>query len=218
FVCAIFEKQTVPVNLRSYTSKHTARAVEKAKIWQAGRATSAAPVFFEPLKMGDMDSTFADGGLRNNNPVEELKKEARRIWLNPSQFPFGILLSIGTGRQIPKDLGSGIRPLIDALLTIATDSEAIARRFQENNYEELVNSKRYFRFNAIGLENVSLEEWEKHATIEAATERYLIDERAVREELNNCVRALQGKHNSFESDQGKLILHKIRSHRRETRN
>lgn len=193
----------MPVNLRSYTSKHTARAVQKARIWQAGRATSAAPVFFEPLKMGDMDSTFADGGLRNNNPIEELKKEARRIWPNASQFPFGVLLSIGTGRQIPKDLGSGIHPLIDALSKIATDSEGIARRFQDNNYEELVKRKLYFRFNAVGLENVSMEEWEKRSTIEAATERYLSDERPVREALNDCVRAIEGKQNSFEPDQGK---------------
>ena len=111
--------------------------------------------------MGDLDSTFADGGLRNNNPIEELKKEARRIWPNDSIFPFGVLLSIGTGRQIPKDLGSGIRPLVDALSRIAADSEATARRFVDSNDEDLVKRKRYFRFNAVGLENVSLEEWKK---------------------------------------------------------
>ena len=152
--------------------------------------------------MGDLDSTFADGGLRNNNPIEELKKEARRIWPDDLQFPFGVLLSIGTGRQISKDLGSGIRPLVDALSRIATDSEATARRFADNNHEELVKKKRYFRFNAVGLENVSLEEWKKRPVIEAATERYC-NERPVQEALEDCVRAVHWKFHNPEPGQGK---------------
>jgi patatin-like phospholipase/acyl hydrolase len=58
------------VHLRSY--KTTPKMQEEYpgfKIWEAARATSAAPTYFERLKVGDDE--FIDGGMGYNNPVLE---------------------------------------------------------------------------------------------------------------------------------------------------
>jgi patatin-like phospholipase/acyl hydrolase len=37
------------------------------KLWEAARATSAAPLYFAPMKI--KDQSFVDGGLQANNPL-----------------------------------------------------------------------------------------------------------------------------------------------------
>ena len=176
---------------RSYSSKHAARAARNAKIWEAGRATSAAPVFFAPIQIGDLGSTFADGGLRNNNPIQELKIEARQIWPDESTHPWGVFVSIGTGEQTPKDLEPGIKPLIEALFSIATDARMKVFEFVENN-PELVKAGRLFRFNVpLGMDDIGMERWQEKAAIESATERYLTEDPAVKESLEQCITRLR---------------------------
>lgn len=65
-------------------------------IWEACRATSAMPSYFEPIDIGDkgVQETFVDGGLGYNNPVEQVVEEARLL------FPgrkVACVVSIGTG-------------------------------------------------------------------------------------------------------------------------
>jgi len=82
------------------------------KIWEAARATSAAPTFFLPIeiKLGlqnEEDScendegerattmmTFGDGGTTANNPSFEALVEYQSIW---PWRPLGCLVSLGTG-------------------------------------------------------------------------------------------------------------------------
>lgn len=58
-----------PVFLRSYTSDSDPPDpnIANIKIWQAARATSAAPGYFKPMKIGEIE--LVDGGLLANNPV-----------------------------------------------------------------------------------------------------------------------------------------------------
>ena len=56
-----------PVYIRSYTNKFEQSLLPDIKIWEAARATSAAPTYFEPMKIGDY--TLVDGGLEANNPL-----------------------------------------------------------------------------------------------------------------------------------------------------
>lgn len=56
-----------PIYLRSYTPKQSQNAVPDIKIWEAARATSAAPTYFERIKVGGYE--LIDGGLEANNPV-----------------------------------------------------------------------------------------------------------------------------------------------------
>ncbi|WKT53808.1 MFS transporter superfamily [Fusarium oxysporum f. sp. vasinfectum] len=64
------------------------------KVWEAARATSAAPVMFTPHTIPGV-GTFQDGGLWQNNPLAVALSEAREIW--PSANVPDVALSIGTG-------------------------------------------------------------------------------------------------------------------------
>jgi predicted acylesterase/phospholipase RssA len=84
-----------PTLFRSYQCKgHNS---SNCTIWQAGRATSAAPTFFKPIKIETPSpgGTFVDGGLLHNNPSELALLEAEKIWPRTKKF---CLVSLGTGR------------------------------------------------------------------------------------------------------------------------
>jgi hypothetical protein len=52
----------------------------EGKIWEAARATSAAPTFFSPVQVAGIK--YGDGGTGWNNPTREAIYEARIIWPN----------------------------------------------------------------------------------------------------------------------------------------
>ena len=56
-----------PVFLRSYTNPLDPSLIPNIKLWEAARATSAAPYYFEPIKVGKYE--LVDGGLGANNPL-----------------------------------------------------------------------------------------------------------------------------------------------------
>ncbi len=61
-------------------------------IWEALRATSAAPSYFPPLNHKNL--RFVDGGVTANNPAEIALQEAKRLWPNNE---VKLLVSLGTG-------------------------------------------------------------------------------------------------------------------------
>jgi len=74
-------------------------------IWEAARATTAAPTFFKGIDIGGPGSKerFIDGGVGRNNPIMQVFEEAELV------FPNGHVacaISIGTGQAkttaIPK--------------------------------------------------------------------------------------------------------------------
>jgi hypothetical protein len=85
-----------PIFFRSYDVRGHGLA-NTCPIWQAARATSAAPTFFKPMLVDDPPPAvpYVDGGLRYNNPSQLAVEEVRRIW--PGRTPT-CLVSIGTGR------------------------------------------------------------------------------------------------------------------------
>jgi len=86
-----------PTIFRSYTVEGVSKS--KCTIWEAARATSAAPSFFKPMtiKNPPPDITYVDGGLGYNNSAQLAKVEAQRIWKSKNQKV--CLVSIGTGQQ-----------------------------------------------------------------------------------------------------------------------
>ncbi|CZR42619.1 uncharacterized protein FPRO_09922 [Fusarium proliferatum ET1] len=70
------------------------------KIWEAARATSAAPTFFQPFVHPETKRTYIDGALMHNNPVSLAYSEVEKIW--PGSLPPDIILSIGTGMVVDK--------------------------------------------------------------------------------------------------------------------
>lgn len=62
-----------PAIFRSYARPNELSEFPQIKVWEAGRATSAAPSYFKPLRIQDpqtgVETTFMDGGLQANNPI-----------------------------------------------------------------------------------------------------------------------------------------------------
>jgi hypothetical protein len=174
FVCATSEKLGKHVRFRSYESSWN--DIDDCPIWQACRATSAAPTFFPPMVIGKPPSAYVDGGLGYNNPIRLLLDEARHIW--PRAREIGCIVSIGTGVLTSKDIGKTIKPLFESLEAMATDTERVAREFREDmKHKYGVEQKVYFRFNVQhGLEQVGLEEWKEMDRTKVATQDYAIEE------------------------------------------
>ncbi|KAL9653872.1 hypothetical protein ABK040_012932 [Willaertia magna] len=74
-----------------YSGTENGRGV---KIVQALRATTAAPIYFEPIYIGN--DYFYDGGLVANNPTFIALNEAFKIYSGHNRFLF---VSLGTGKK-----------------------------------------------------------------------------------------------------------------------
>lgn len=82
-----------------FRSYHCERfSADQCCIWEAGRATTAAPSFFKAIFISKPipGSWFLDGGMGHNNPSELALGEARRLFPTVRRF---CLVSVGTGRQ-----------------------------------------------------------------------------------------------------------------------
>jgi predicted acylesterase/phospholipase RssA len=166
-------------------------------IWEAARATSAAPRFFKRIYIGDpgLQEEFIDGGIGCNNPVPYLIEEAGKEF-GPERT-VSCIVSIGTGkpkvtavkapglfqRVIPLEL---IKVLADMATDTETEASAMKVRFQKcpGLYHRL-NIER-------GLEEASLEEWERLGEVKSHTMAYLSDD-AVSRGIDAIVLALVGK-------------------------
>jgi predicted acylesterase/phospholipase RssA len=84
-----------PVILRSYDIPGIdSERASTCKIWEAGRATSAAPTFFKPIILDGQ--SFSDGATIANNPTHIAIMEASKIW---RPVDIDCILSLGTGRE-----------------------------------------------------------------------------------------------------------------------
>lgn len=68
------------------------------KIWEAARATSAAPTYFPRIEIGPLNrkQAFIDAGVGCNNPTNEVIQECELIY--GSDAKVACIVSIGTGR------------------------------------------------------------------------------------------------------------------------
>jgi len=166
-----------PRRFRSYKVRENPEI--NCTIWEAARATTAAPTFFKRISIaepGQIAEDFLDAGIKCNNPVEEVIEEARLVFKDDR--PVGCILSLGTGHPgtvglSKPDAFQKILPLdlITVLKKIATSCEETANRLTQRFLE---CPDIYFRFNVThGAGLVSLEEWEKMGEIKGHTEAYL---------------------------------------------
>jgi predicted acylesterase/phospholipase RssA len=178
FVCAMpANNLEYPRQFRTYSVRENDSA--NCEIWEAARATSAAPTFFKRIAISDgsgVKEEFIDGGLGCNNPTKQVLEEAGTVF--GSHRKVGCLVSIGTGH--PGTIGLA-RPdsfqkvlptkLIGVVKRIATDCQNTANELSTRfkDYENF-----YFRFNVEhGAEGISLEEWEKMGELTEHTKAYL---------------------------------------------
>ncbi|KAI9890774.1 MAG: hypothetical protein M1814_003705 [Vezdaea aestivalis] len=187
---------------RSYRDLSAEQYVD-VTIWQAARATSAAPTFFKSLKIGPANAqeSFLDGGLGSNNPTEIMMNEAYKAFDGTRDI--ACIVSIGTGLKgignlKDPDLVQKAIPLelIKAMVKTVTDCEAVAKQvagwFREKPGV-------YFRFNVEqGLEDIRLEDAKELGNLKTKTIRYIQQERTANSILevtsllcNPTVRALR---------------------------
>lgn len=181
--------------LRSYNG-YSAGDYTEATIWQAARATSAAPTFFKPLMMGPpgMEEKFVDGAVGYNNPTRELLNEAARIFA--PEHPVACIISVGTGlkhltkKKVPGFLQSNIPvDAIKAMITMATDCEQTAESMRQH-FAYIPDL--YFRFNVIhGIGTIGLDEWKQVPYIIRETKEYSSSP-GVNEQLSRAAWALWG--------------------------
>ncbi|KAL8968226.1 MAG: hypothetical protein Q9183_002563 [Haloplaca sp. 2 TL-2023] len=69
---------------------------KELNVWEAARATSAAPTYFKSFKSHRNNQGYLDGALYHNNPVRVADLERRLIWPDTEDSPPDLLLSIGT--------------------------------------------------------------------------------------------------------------------------
>jgi patatin-like phospholipase/acyl hydrolase len=173
----------IPVLFRTYDSPHEPAAA--CTIWEAARATSAAPTFFKRIEIGTapLAEAFIDGGLGRNNPTGILLEEAKILF--PTQR-VACVVSIGTGDMNPAaiprpSMMQRVIPteVIHAIADIATDCEAtnqdMLKRFADTRGV-------YFRFNVQqGMQNIKLGEWDRVAEVSAHTRQYMQQEDVVQQ-------------------------------------
>ncbi|KAJ7808425.1 hypothetical protein B0H14DRAFT_3762178 [Mycena olivaceomarginata] len=165
-------------------------------IWQAGRATSAAPTFFKQVKIGrpGMEEAFLDGGMGHNNPTTALLLEAKVLFPDKQ---IACIVSLGTGQphtiNVPKPFPlNRLIPLdvIKAIQKIATDCE---KEHQSLSHRFDGVDKLYFRFNVEqGMQDIQLNQWEKLGDVVANTRQYMQSQPVVNQ-LADAVKSLSEK-------------------------
>ncbi|KAH0562548.1 hypothetical protein GP486_002769 [Trichoglossum hirsutum] len=170
--------------LRSYENNLPETLYDDCKIWEACRATSAAPTFFDPVKIGPYDQEFVDGGLLYNNPIQLVHREAVATWHN--RVDGAVFISIGTGSAPSGAFEGNLKIIIEAMKEIVTQTERISTEFAESHPELLLRNC-FFRFQVFhGLETVGLEEYKEKAKIADATQSYL-DIWETKKKVEDCV-------------------------------
>lgn len=156
------------------------------------RATSAAPGFFDAIRVGPNGDVLMDGGAGCNNPIREVFHSAMKIWQNDGiafKNMIGCIVSIGTGIREDLPFGPDLFGIAKTLQHMATETETTAALFEREN-EDLLQYGKYARFNVPqGLGDIRLHEYTKTAEISRVTRKYL-EKRDVQKNLNNCVETL----------------------------
>lgn len=198
FVCAVGTTDVThaagPTLFRSYD---VAKNKEyNCTIWEAARATSAAPTFFKRIKIGPHGSgiDYVDAGIGCNNPVKEVIAEAARVF--GEDAPIAVIVSIGTGQSgsvglAKPDAFQKWLPtnLVNVLKEIATDSGRVAEEM-ERKYKQVPGL--YNRLDVDrGLQSVSLDEWKRLGDVRAFTKNYMRLE-AIDKGLESVVGVLKG--------------------------
>lgn len=149
----------------------------KAEIWQAIRASSAAPGYFQEYKFGS--SILLDGGMLVNNCTGVAHTEANLLWPNE---PIQCVVSVGSGKFRTNDVlkanATSLREKASGLVYSATDTETIHMILQNL-------TKNYYRFNPQLSENILISENRRMKLDQLKTEakQYMISNEMMLAEL-----------------------------------
>ena len=142
-------------------------------IWQVARATSAAPTYFKPVEIDNIE--YLDGGFGANNPCLEMYYEVRKM-NNNAQKSAKFILSVGTGRNKSDSRfkGGGLSRYWNYIIFArkwASESESTHEEMTKKR-DDLQESDRfdYYRLNVeSGLNLMKLDEWRSRGWIRIKT-------------------------------------------------
>ena len=191
FVCATRAQTVHPVLLRSYQTYSASEANHDCLVWEAARATSAAPLFFEPTTFRSSGATFVDGAIEYNNPIARVMREAEDIYNEPE---YGCIVSIGTGRVDPKGFDvKGLKghDVLQTCVEVSMSASKEAEKFaSEKRGKQLLRERKYFRFDVEQQRHtIQLDDSKKLDDIDADAEAYL-SRTDKAEDLVRCARNL----------------------------
>lgn len=185
FVVALKREDRSAVLLRSYTAPSENDAeFNDCKIWQAARATSAAPFYFPTAKIGE--TRFWDGGLAHNNPIQRVWDEGGRLFPDNQT---ACIVSLGTGCQTrrPKKTFLPIIGKGKSIMKNLTEVERVNDEFEEGM---ITKNKPFYRFNpSTGEDEIGLAEYKRLGDLETYTKTYLEDPDE-KQKIHECARRL----------------------------
>ncbi|XP_067292746.1 calcium-independent phospholipase A2-gamma isoform X2 [Pseudorasbora parva] len=143
----VFRNYTLPLGLRSHY-----RGGCRHRLWEALRASSAAPGYFREFALGD--DLHQDGGMLVNNPTALAIHECQCLWPG---VPLQCVVSLGTGR-FQSSSGSStaytsLKTKLSNVISSATSTEEV-----HTMLDALLPPHTYFRFNPSLSEDVCLDE------------------------------------------------------------
>jgi predicted acylesterase/phospholipase RssA len=163
-------------------------AYDGCPIWQACRATSAATTLFDPVTIGPLNQTFADGAIAYNNPVRLVYREAQQLW--PNRMNDALLVTIGTGAAPGPSLEGNLWKMIETMKKIVTETEKTNNDFF-HDHSDMLDADRLYRFNVLHrLSDIGLEEYKEIRKVAEATQSYLNDGE-LRSRYRRCLTELQ---------------------------
>ncbi|XP_073476009.1 calcium-independent phospholipase A2-gamma [Aquarana catesbeiana] len=160
-------------------------------LWQAIRASSAAPGYFQEYVLGN--DLHQDGGLLINNPCALALHECKCLW---PDVQFQCVISLGTGRYEGMGKSTATHTSLKAKLTnvisSATDTEEVHRML-----DALLPPDTYFRFNPVMNEDVPLDEnrKEKLNQLQSDGQQYLDRNE---EKLKKAAKVLKQERSTFQ--------------------
>lgn len=146
----------------TYPDGHESRyeGTTEAQLWEALRASSAAPTFFSEIEVNG--ELHADGAIVANNPTAVALHETKCMYPG---VPIEVVVSIGNGRSLTEgDLSSGLvasdsvppvskevkavgwGDVVGSIVASATSTESV-----HHALSDLFPESRYFRFNPVTL-------------------------------------------------------------------
>jgi predicted acylesterase/phospholipase RssA len=230
-MCATLQERGESILLRSYTPPADAmpvseggkslfehKTVENFDISIATRATSAAPLYFPEVDVPTKDGTivFWDGGLLNNNPIDQLwRARLDLVPLNDPAPKVNCVLSIGTswctaespsffdkfgsfGKWLKGKILQWIPILapVEKLIPFLTNTEAkhldFSRYMQRlsHRHTEVDAQTQYFRFNTpTGNTYIDMSDYKKMDDLANITKTWLASSDS-NQFVNDCAKAL----------------------------
>ncbi|KAL1248001.1 hypothetical protein QQF64_023377 [Cirrhinus molitorella] len=160
----VFRNYSLPVGVRSHY-----RGSCTHRLWEAIRASSAAPGYFQEFALGN--NLHQDGGMLINNPTALAIHECQCLW---PDVPLQCVVSLGTGRFETTGRSSisytNLKTKLTNVISSATDTEEV-----HTMLDALLPPNTYFRFNPYMSEDVALDESreEKLVLLQAEGLQYL---------------------------------------------